>query len=171
MPDINFEIARATAADLATIAPLFDAYRQFYQRAADLHGAHRFLADRIANDESVIFLCHPGSERSKPVGFTQLYRIFSSLSMAPSWVLNDLYVVPESRQHGVARLLLSAADEHARKTGAIGIALETNRNNVAAQALYESFGYEAADDTKHYWRSIHLDAVLLSQRTPDGRGV
>ena len=166
MPDTDFEIACSTEADVAAIAPLFDAYRQFYQRAADLDGAHRFLADRIANAQSVIFFCHPRNDRTKPVGFTQLYRIFSSLSMAPSWVLNDLFVAPESRHKGVARLLLSAADEHARNTGAIGIALETNRKNLAAQALYESFGYEAADDAKHYWRSIHLDAVLLSQRAP-----
>ena len=171
MPDTHFEVARAAAADVPTIAPLFDAYRQFYQRAADLDGAHRFLTDRTAKDESVIFFCHPRNDRTKPVGFTQLYRIFSSLSMAPSWVLNDLFVVPESRHQGVARLLLLAADEHARKTGAIGIALETNRKNVAAQALYESFGYEAADDAKHYWRSIHLDAVLLNQRAPDGSAV
>ena len=157
MPDINFEVARATAVDVAALAPLFDAYRPFYQRAADLDGAHRFLADRIANDESAIFFCHPRNEPTKPVGFTQLYPIFSSLSMAPSWVLNDLFVVPELRQHGVARLLLSAADEHARKTGAIGIALETNPKNLAAQALYESFGYEVADDAKHYWRSIQVD--------------
>ena len=167
--DMNaeFEVARATRADVAAIAPLFDTYRQFYQRAADLESAYRFLSDRIANDESVVFFCHPANDRAKPIGFTQLYRLFSSLSMAPSWVLNDLFVAPEFRHHGVARLLLSAADEHAQKTGAIGIALETNRNNLAAQALYESFGYEQVDDAKHYWRSIHLGAVLLSQRPPN----
>ena len=159
MPDTTFEVTRATAADVAAIAPLFDAYRQFYQRPADADGAHRFLADRIANDQSVVFFCHPPNERGKAVGFTQLYPIFSSLSMARTWVLNDLFVAPESRQHGLARLLLSAADEHARKTGAIGIALETNHNNREAQALYDSFGYEAADDTKHYWRSVDSGSV------------
>ena len=164
MADADFEVARATRADAAAIAPLFDAYRQFYRRAADLDGAHRFLADRIAKDESVLLFCHPRNDRSKPVGFTQLYRLFSSLSMAPTLVLNDLFVAPESRHNGAARLLLSAADQHARDCGAIGIALETNRNNLTAQSLYESFGYELADDAKHYWRSIHLDAVLLRQR-------
>ena len=168
MPDTTFEVTRATGADVAAVAPLFDAYRQFYQRAADLDRAHRFLADRITNDESVVFFCHPRNDRTKPVGFTQLYRMFSSLSMAPTWVLNDLFVAAESRHKGVARLLLSAADDHARQSGAIGIALETNRDNLAAQALYKSFGYAEADDTKHYWRSIHLEAVLRSQRPPGG---
>ena len=156
MPDTDFEVTRATAADVRVIAPLFDAYRQFYDRAADLDGAHRFLADRIANTESVIFFCHSRDDRTKPVGFTQLYPIFSSLSMAPSWVLNDLFVAPDARRHGIARLLLLAADKHARDSGAIGIALESNRNNLTAQRLYESFGYEVADDTKHYWRSVDM---------------
>ena len=150
----TFEVTRAAAADVAAIAPLFDAYRQFYQRPADLAGAHQFLADRITNNESVIFFCHPPDDRTNPVGFMQLYPLFSSLSLARSWVLNDLFVVPESRSHGIARLLLSTADEHARNSGAIGIALETNHDNMAAQRLYDSVGYEVADATKHYWRSI-----------------
>lgn len=154
MSDTKFEIARATHTDVGAIAPVFDAYRQFYKRAADLEGAHRFLTDRIANEESVVFFCHAQAERTRVVGFTQLYPIFSSLSMAPIWVLNDLFVAQGARRHGIARLLLSAADEHARVTGAIGIQLETQRTNAAAQALYESFGYEDANDAQHYWRTI-----------------
>ena len=150
----DFEVARATSADVAVIAPLFDAYRQFYHRPPDLAGAHRFIADRVGNNESVVLFCHARHDRTQAAGFTQLYPIFSSLSMAPTWVLNDLFVAPAFRQHGIARLLLSAADEHARNSGAIGIGLETQHTNEVAQALYKSFGYEEADETKHYWRTI-----------------
>ena len=160
MPATDYQIARALDADVAAIAPLFDAYRQFYHRPADLAGAHRFLAQRIANNDSVVLFCHARSDRSQAAGFTQLYPIFSSLSLAPSWVLNDLFVAPAFRQHGIARLLLSAADEHARGSGAIGIGLETQHTNHAAQALYKSFGYEEADDTKHYWRTIEPNASI-----------
>ena len=158
MADVDFEITRATEADAATIAPLFDAYRQFYQRPGDLERAHSFLADRIAKQESVVFFCHPRNARTTPVAFTQLYPMFSSLSMAPSWVLNDLFVAAGWRRSGIARLLLAAADQHARDSGAIGIALETQHTNHAAQALYKSFGYEDADDTKHYWRATDVIA-------------
>ena len=157
MPVTDYRVARATDADVAAIAPLFDAYRQFYHRPADLDGAHRFLADRIARDESVVLFCHARKDRAQVAGFTQLYPIFSSLSMAPARVLNDLFVAPACRQHGIARLLLSAADEHARASGAIGIGLETQHTNEVAQALYKSFGYEVADETQHYWRTIHPD--------------
>ncbi len=165
MPATDYQVARATDADVAAITPLFDAYRQFYHRPADLEGARRFLADRIAREESVVLFCHARSDRAQAVGFTQLYPIFSSLSMAPTWVLNDLFVAPDFRQHGIARLLLSAADEHARQTGAIGIGLETQHTNEVAQALYKSFGYEEADETKHYWRVIEPN-VPAGQHAP-----
>lgn len=150
----NFEVSRATQADVAAIAPLFDAYRQFYQQSGDLQRAFSFLADRLGNAESVIFFCHPRGDRTSVAGFTQLYPIFSSVSVARVWVLNDLFVAASARRSGIARLLLSAADQHARETGAIGIQLETQHTNVGAQALYKSFGYEQANDTQHYWRRI-----------------
>ena len=40
-------VRQATIADLELIVPLFDAYRQFYRRPADLDLARRFLRDRF----------------------------------------------------------------------------------------------------------------------------
>ncbi len=39
----------ATTADLDSIAPLFDAYRQFYQQEPDLELARRFIGARLQN--------------------------------------------------------------------------------------------------------------------------
>jgi hypothetical protein len=44
----------ATMADLASIAPLFNAYRQFYEQADDLALATAFIQNRLASAESVI---------------------------------------------------------------------------------------------------------------------
>ena len=46
----------ATMADLANIAPLFNAYRQFYEQADDLALATAFIQERLTNAESVIIL-------------------------------------------------------------------------------------------------------------------
>ncbi len=37
--------ARDDRADLAALAPLFDAHRQFYERPADLAGARAYLSE------------------------------------------------------------------------------------------------------------------------------
>ncbi len=49
-------IRQATFDDLDKIAPLFDAYRQFYRQPADIDRARDFLRERFAHHESVIFV-------------------------------------------------------------------------------------------------------------------
>src|SRR6516164_182621 len=90
-------VRRATIADLDVVVPLFDAYRRFYRAAADLEGARRFLLDRFSHNQSVIFLAFDGDI---PIGFTQIYPSFSSVSMARIFILNDLFVSPEARSRG-----------------------------------------------------------------------
>lgn len=73
-------ISKVTNAELAAVAPLFNNYRVFYGQPSDLALATSFLAERITNEESVILLAKDDS--GKPVGFTQLYPSFSSVSAA-----------------------------------------------------------------------------------------
>jgi hypothetical protein len=56
MEQQNTCVRRATVADLDRIAPLFEAYRQFYGQACDLALAREFLRERLEQDQSVIFL-------------------------------------------------------------------------------------------------------------------
>jgi ribosomal protein S18 acetylase RimI-like enzyme len=131
---------RATLADLATVAPMFDSYRQFYGLASDPALARSFIADRLQHNDSVIFLA---TEWHQAIGFVQLYPVFSSTAARPGrlWLLNDLYVTPEGRSQGVGRALMERARGHAIETGATGLFLQTARNNSSAQRLYESLGY------------------------------
>jgi ribosomal protein S18 acetylase RimI-like enzyme len=79
----------------------------------------------------------------EPIGFVQLYPVFSSTAARPGrlWLLNDLYVVPGARAKGAGRALMEHARTHAIKTGATGLFLQTARDNIVAQRLYESVGY------------------------------
>ena len=140
---------RAGLDDLEAIVPLFDGYRQFYRQPTDPIGARAFLAERIKRDESVIFLA---IVEGAAVGFTQLYPLFSSVSMKRVWVLNDLFVAPSGRQAGAGRALLDRAERWARETGAKGLTLSTEITNVIAQRLYESAGWTKDDEFVHYHR-------------------
>ena len=134
----RIQIRRAHIDDLGLITPLFDLYRQFYEQASDLVSAKSFLQQRIRQNESVIFLAFDGADA---VGFTQLYPGFSSVSMARTFLLNDLYVVSSHRRHGVGSLLLAAAVAHAKAEQAVRISLTTNVANATAQAVYEAQGW------------------------------
>ena len=133
------QIRRATIDDLGLVSPLFDLYRQFYEQDSDLAKAENFWAQRLHHNESVIFLAFDGAD---PVGFTQLYPGVSSVSMARTFLLNDLYVLASHRRHGVGALLLKAAVAHAQSAQAVRMSLTTNVANKTAQAVYEAQGWE-----------------------------
>jgi GNAT superfamily N-acetyltransferase len=133
-------IKQATIQDIERIAPLFDAYRQFYGKTSDILLARSFLSDRLNNKESFIFFAV--SSANAALGFTQLYPSFSSTRAARTYILNDLFVVPGGRRTGVAKALLEEAARFARDAGAARLSLSTAITNVAAQKLYESLGWK-----------------------------
>ncbi|MBT2541052.1 GNAT family N-acetyltransferase [Streptomyces sp. ISL-44] len=133
-------VRTAGEADLEVAAELFRGYLEFYE--VDVKDAERpraFLAERLANDESQVLLADvPGAGT---VGFAQVYRTFSSLSMRPVWVLGDLYVAPSGRRTGAGRALLHEVLRRAREAGVAGVQLETAYDNTVAQGLYEAEGF------------------------------
>ena len=144
-------IRRALASDVDAVAPLFDAYRRFYERPGDVALARRFLSDRLDAGQSVIFVASDGSSAC---GFTQLYQVFSSLSCRPAWILSDLFVTPDQRRGGVGRRLMESAHAFAREQGAVTVELETAHTNTEAQKLYELLGYEHDLVFRHYVLSL-----------------
>jgi GNAT superfamily N-acetyltransferase len=136
------------------VAALFDAYRQFYGQPPDLDGAGRFLAERLGRGESVIYAVVEGG---RALGFTQLYPSFSSVSMKPIWILNDLFVAEEARRRGVGAMLLRSAREHAMMTSAARLALSTAVTNTKAQALYEQDGWRRDTAFLHYEYELPQD--------------
>ena len=144
-------ISRAGPADLDALTLLFDAYRQFYGQPSDAAAARDWLRSRLRVGESMVLVARRGADM---VGFVQLYPMFSSVRLARTWILNDLYVLPTNRRGGVARALMDAAADFARADGAAGISLETTRDNAPARALYRAAGWHE-DATQ--WYSLRLD--------------
>ena len=132
-------IRQTSADDVELIAPLFDAYRQFYKQPPDLELAHSFLSERLRHHESVIFFALDSD--GSALGFTQLYPGFSSGLARRIFILNDLFVIPGGPSSRLGVNLLRAAADFGRKTGAARLTLSTALDNGPAQALYESAGW------------------------------
>jgi ribosomal protein S18 acetylase RimI-like enzyme len=152
------QIVTAGLQHLDPLAELFDAYRQFYRQPAARKRARDYLAARISQHESVVFLAL--DEGGTALGFTQLYPTFCSVATAGIWVLYDLFVANSARRRGVGRALMERATEHALSTGAVRIDLSTALDNAPAQALYENLGYQK--DSEFFVYSLDLE----SQRDP-----
>ena len=56
--------------------------------------------------------------------------------------VDELWVAPTYRRRGIAKRMLSKADEMADELGAHGVRLYVNTENPGAQLLYASHGYE-----------------------------
>ncbi len=144
------KIIKANYGNLEEIVPLFDAYRVFYKQKPDLEGAFEYLKARFNRNESVIFLAFDGDEA---VGFTQLYPMFSSVSMKPAYVLNDLFVKAKVRGKGFGAALLKTAEDFAKENNLKGLTLETAKDNPA-QKLYEKNGLDKGGGLALLYRSV-----------------
>lgn len=148
--DVNtISVRQAVLADLDELATLFDQYRQFQGQTSDLAAARLFLVERFNHGQSVVFVAH---DDAAPVGFAQLYPIFSSVSLSRVFVLNDLFVHESGRRKGVAAKLLSSLESYAWSVGSVRVTLNVARGNVAAQRLYESRGWKQDDQFFMYHR-------------------
>ena len=128
-------IRRATSEDATGVARLLHDFNTEYD---DPTPAVPVLAERVGEllaDEAIVVLL----AGAPPAGLA-LFRIRPSLwSSAEDVYLEELYVIPRQRGHGIGRALLEAAIEAARKAGADHFELTTGETDTAARKLYESF--------------------------------
>lgn len=136
-------IFRAGPAQHDEVLRLFEGYLAFYGRLPAPGAARQFIGERLARGDSVILLAE---REGLALGFAQLYPAFASLSLAPSWILNDLFVDPSVRGAGIGEALMQAVRAHAQATGAAEVFLQTARDNEVAQSLYRRHGYQRDDD-------------------------
>lgn len=137
------KIRRAKKKDIDQLSVLFDKYRIFYKQKGDITTAKLFLKKRMKRKEAVIFVAE---EREELIGFTQLFPIFSSVSMKRAWLLNDLYINEKARGKGTATALLNAAKKFGEETNAKWLLLQTAADNYTAQKVYEKNGWVRETD-------------------------
>ena len=145
------QVVRAGPDRVDAATRLFLGYLGFYEKAVSPEAAFAFIDARLRQGDSVIFLAEVDGQA---LGFMQLYSAYASLSLAPSWILNDLFVVPEGRGQGIGSALMHAARDLGMANGAAEIFLQTARTNLSAQSLYEALGYQRDDEFLVYTLSL-----------------
>lgn len=143
-------IQRITQKQIPDIVALFDSYRVFYKMESNIDAGYKFLYDRISNNESIVFAAYEGENA---VGFVQLFKTYSSVSLEHSLILNDLYVDSLYRNKSIGENLLLKAQDFCKKNNYKGLALETAVDNPA-QKLYEKLGWSKDSHCFHYFWSV-----------------
>jgi GNAT superfamily N-acetyltransferase len=140
-------ITRAKLKDLNDLALLFDGYRTFYKQDSNVETAKRFLKQRMIKNDSIIYIAYNNDEA---IGFTQLYPLFSSVSMQPMYMLNDLFVSSTYRGQGIGEALINRAKHLCQSENNKGLAIQTAFDNPA-QHLYQRLGFVKDTDLQFFW--------------------
>lgn len=74
-----------------------------------------------------------------------LFHSFTSVSMKPIYILNDLFILKSERKKGIGAALLKQAKEKTKKDGYKFVLLQTETNNPAKD-LYEKLGWKKDKD-------------------------
>lgn len=151
---MEFNIIQIDQSQSELVIGLFDQYRVFYKKESDPVLAKKFIQARLNNRESIIFVA---LDKTKPVGFTQLYPKYSSARAVKNWILNDLYVEADYRRQGIGEALIKTAMEFATGQEAVFVELSTAVDNFTAQNLYEQIGFVKQEpETDFYTYRINL---------------
>jgi len=128
---------RAVApADLPRWLPLWEGYNRFYGRDALAAEITRTTWSRFFDAyEPVHALVAEGDGRLLGLAHYLFHR--STIQIAPTCYLQDLFTEEAARGKGVGRALIEAVYESAREAGCPRVYWQTHETNVTAMKLYE----------------------------------
>ena len=151
-------IRSATAADV----PLVLAFIR------DLAAYEKLLSDVVATEESLrrtLFGGQPAAQvviaevAGQPAGFALYFFNYSTFLAQPGLYLEDLFVKPEFRGHGVGKALLLRLARIANARGCGRMEWAVLDWNEPAKGFYRRLGAVPLDD----WRVMRLTGVALTQ--------
>ena len=146
---MSIQIRAADRTDVKTIADLIRALSRYEK----LEDAVRLTEERL---ETALFGPRPyaetllAEEDGQAVGFALFFHNFSTFLAQPGIYLEDLFVVPERRGHGVGRALLERLAQIALERGCGRLewaVLEWNRDAIR---FYERLGARPNSDWTVY---------------------
>ena len=161
---MRIEVVRADYHDpqqAADIVFLLNAY------AIDPMGGGEPLSPRVKDGlvSSLAELPHASSllcyVDGRPAGLVNCFEGFSTFSCKKVLNVHDIAVLAEFRGQGLGQLLLAEVEALARDRGCGKITLEVLEGNVAAQAAYRKFGFDAYQLDPALGRALFWQKFLL----------
>ena len=157
MPASEFEIRRATEADLPDILSMIRGLAE-YENAAP--GAVTATETQLRES---LFGAHPGAEvlialsAGSAAGFALFFHNFSTWRGRRTLYLEDLFVWPQMRRHGIGRALLGEVSRIALERGCPRLDWLVLDWNQPAIDFYKSLGAQPLEE----WTTFRLGEAAL----------
>jgi ribosomal-protein-alanine N-acetyltransferase len=88
---------------------------------------------------------------------------YAGVALSPpteAWI-NNIAVRRDRQRHGIGRALLDELLAIARRAGIHLTLLEVAKDNVAAQRLYDEYGFEVIGLRRGYYQPSNTDALIM----------
>ncbi len=93
-----------------------------------------------------VWLIEPDAGADAAAGYIVISFVFAMEYGGVTAVVDDFYVRPEARGHGIGRAALAAARLACLDLGVRAMRVEVGVNNLVAQAVYRGAGFEPLHD-------------------------
>jgi [ribosomal protein S18]-alanine N-acetyltransferase len=148
---MDFELRRATPADVATIMALETA-----TFAQDAWSSESMLSELESEHTYYLFAFDP-QHPEVLAGYAGLLAPEGS----PDAEVQTIAVAPDARRFGLGRVLMESLITEADARGAAQVFLEVRADNPNARALYDSLGFEQIAVRKNYYQPDNVDAQVM----------
>lgn len=139
--------------DLPAFLDLVDALADALRLARpDAAARDRLSRDAVA--DSPRFRVLLAERDGRAVGYAAYLETYSTFLARPALYLEDLFVVPHERRHGIGRALMRALAREMDRRGAARMEWHVPAGNAATAEFYERCGAAAEDE----WRVFRLVA-------------
>ena len=134
------DVRPVTASEIPALLPLVEEYRRF-EDIAD------FDATRIARElgrvcaDSRLGSAWIAYVRGKAVGYLLAVYVFSLEHLGLTAEIDEFFVLPSARSHGLGDELLHLAEAEFVRRGCTNVALQLGRGNDRARVFYRAHGY------------------------------
>ncbi len=134
-------VRRATRSDAPALLRLIVALAEYEKLAPpDSAAQERLVQDGFGDHPRYEAWIAFWGERTEPVGYAIYFETYSTFKAAPSLYLEDIFVLPELRGHGIGSALLRTGIQIAHDRGCGRMEWACLDWNVRAQAAYDRLG-------------------------------
>lgn len=136
----RIDIRLAAPPDVPALVTLVEQYWHF--EAIEGFDAARVAAllQRVIADPS-LGRTWLASVDGEPAGYLLAVFVFSLEHQGVTAEIDELFVAPPHREHGIGKQLLAAGEAAFRAAGCTKVSLQIGRDNAAARAFYRGHGY------------------------------
>jgi ribosomal protein S18 acetylase RimI-like enzyme len=158
---MTFRLENATEKDLPLILALIKELAEYEKLSHAVVATEDILRDSLFMKRvAEVVIGYSGDE---PAGFAVFFQTFSTFLGVPGMYLEDLYVIPRFRRHGLGRMLLIHLATLARERGYGRVEWSVLDWNELAIGFYKGLGAKPMDE----WTVFRLTGESL-RKLPDG---